>query len=763
MARGLWRLFVGDLRHRRLQVILLVVIVTVATAGIISGVAQQRSAGARWDDAFRRANGAHVAVFGQETALRQVAHEAGVVQASGPSSITQATLRFGSTSIDDVDVRAAAAARPAVGTPLQFDGRWLNPDADELVVERSFALNVGISTGDQITVEGPHGSVTFRVVGVYLDLLDCFYPQCDSATVWVPSSAFSRLDPTGSSTGSLLLVRLTDPSSVGAFEAHIQSQYGTAVYHVLDWQDTRHDALTVNQFFGDFLAAFGVFLLIAAGLVILSSVSSLVLARYRELGMLKATGFNPASLTTLVLIENLGIAMVGIAFGVIAGGWLAPAMQLQFAQVLNRGTASYPADIIAVTVVVVLAIIAISTMIPAWRSGRLSASLAIARGAVPLSSRPSRLARLARRLGFGTPVAIGLKDSTARPLRAWLAVLTLAVTVVAITATFGLQKTVTDIVNDHALVGDPYDMAIDPSRASRPAIESALANPGVTSWFTATDRRGAVGNYTFHVRVLGGDVAGSGFVIRQGRMMQKPGEVIAGYGLLRALGLAVGDTMPLDVSGGRLVLRIVGWYAESEDSGRIAEITLDDLRRVEPNADPGGYFVDVREPADGPAVRDAVLTATGNTAKVELADSNNDDLVAFRVAFVIISVLVMAIALVNLVGTTLLGIRERQRDIGILKTVGFTPTQIGVSVAAGGAAYAVAAVIIGVPAGLIASAAMQNAVGKATGIGPGFGSAPEIGVIAVVAGFIVIGCIALAATTARRAARAPVAEILRSE
>ncbi|MGZ4723118.1 MAG: ABC transporter permease, partial [Ilumatobacteraceae bacterium] len=393
----------------------------------------------------------------------------------------------------------------------------------------------------------------------------------------------------------------------------------------------------------------------------------------------------------------------------------------------------------------------------------LSASLAIARGAVPLSSRPSRLARLARRLGFGTPVAIGLKDSTARPLRAWLAVLTLAVTVVAITATFGLQKTVTDIVNDHALVGDPYDMAIDPSRASRPAIESALANPGVTSWFTATDRRGAVGNYTFHVRVLGGDVAGSGFVIRQGRMMQKPGEVIAGYRLLRALNLAVGDTMPLDVSGGRLVLRIVGWYAESEDSGRIAEITLDDLRRVEPNADPGGYFVDVREPADGPAVRDAVLTATGNTAKVELADSNNDDLVAFRVAFVIISVLVMAIALVNLVGTTLLGIRERQRDIGILKTVGFTPTQIGVSVAAGGAAYAVAAVIIGVPAGLIASAAMQNAVGKATGIGPGFGSAPEMGVIAVVAGFIVIGCIALAATTARRAARAPVAEILRSE
>lgn len=203
--------------------------------------------------------------------------------------------------------------------------------------------------------------------------------------------------------------------------------------------------------------------------------------------------------------------------------------------------------------------------------------------------------------------------------------------------------------------------------------------------------------------------------------------------------------------------------AESEDSGKIAQITLDDLKNVEPSADPGGYFVDVNELDDAVVVRDAVLAATANVAKVELADRGMDELDAFRFAFIVISVLVMAIAFVNLVGTTLVGIRERRRDLGVLKTVGFTPTQIGESVAAGGAAYALTAVLLGVPAGLFASAAMQDAVGRATGIGPGYASAPTIGAIVVAAACIIVLSVVLAAAAAQRASRAPVAEILRSE
>jgi putative ABC transport system permease protein len=312
-------------------------------------------------------------------------------------------------------------------------------------------------------------------------------------------------------------------------------------------------------------------------------------------------------------------------------------------------------------------------------------------------------------------------------------------------------------------VGDPYDLAVDPAGASRAAIESTLSTPAVGNWFTATDRRGAVGDATFHVRVLGGDVAGAGYLVRSGRTITGPGEAIVGYGLLGELGLRVGDHLPLDISGGKLDLVVVGWYSEMEDSGKIAQISIDDLRTIEPDVDPGGYFAEVPVEADASAVRNAVLAATNGAAKVELLDRSTDELDAFRLAFIMISMLVLAVAFVNLIGTTLVGIRERQRDIGVLKTVGFTPNQIGATVAAGAAAYALLAVVIGVPLGLIASTAMHDAVGRGTGSGPGFGSAPQVGAVAVAAVVLVIGSTALAALSARRAARTSVAEILRSE
>jgi putative ABC transport system permease protein len=162
-------------------------------------------------------------------------------------------------------------------------------------------------------------------------------------------------------------------------------------------------------------------------------------------------------------------------------------------------------------------------------------------------------------------------------------------------------------------------------------------------------------------------------------------------------------------------------------------------------------------------VRDAVLAASDGKAKVALVDRSTDELDAFRASFYVISLLVLAVSLVNLLGTTLLGIRERIHDIGVLKTIGFTPWQMATSTAAGAAAYALAAVAIGIPLGLVVSSAMLNTVGRSTGLGPGYGSAPAVAALLVTGLAIVTLGALMGAIAARGAARAPVADILRSE
>jgi putative ABC transport system permease protein len=245
-------------------------------------------------------------------------------------------------------------------------------------------------------------------------------------------------------------------------------------------------------------------------------------------------------------------------------------------------------------------------------------------------------------------------------------------------------------------------------------------------------------------------------------MIARAGEVVVGYGLERSLGVHVGDRLPLRINGRPLPLRVVGRYAEGEDTGERAMITLADLRRVEPGADPGTFLVRVTPGADRRTLTRAIgAAAPGAEVSVEEVDLGVFD--AFRAAFYVIGVLVLLVGLVNLVGSTLLGIRERTRDVAIFKTLGFTPGQVALSVAVSTGAFALATVVLGVPAGLLAADLMLATVGRGAGFGPEFGAAPGVAGVALESLGIIVLASGTGALVARRAARASVAEVLRAE
>ncbi|MGE5636249.1 MAG: FtsX-like permease family protein [Nocardioidaceae bacterium] len=762
--RALWRTALVDLRQRRLQTLMLFVVVAIAAVGITAGLGQQRSAAERWDEAFASANGPHVVFYGDRGALDRVAAAPEVVQAAGPVAVTTTLLRHAGREFEDFELRAATAQRPKVGIPLLLEGRWVAA-AGQVVVGRAFALAEGIEPGDRVALQPSGGGapLRLRVVGTALDLSDCFYPECDSQMGWAAPATVARLTPEDAAGASVLLVRIAHPQAVGAFIARAKRIAGTGIHDLEYFEDTRRDALNLNRFFGGFLAAFGAFLLVAAGIVILSAVSARVLARYRELGILKALGFTPRALTALVLVENLAIAGAGAAAGVVAGGLLAPSLQLRMSSVLERGHATFPPGVLAGAVVTVLAIVTAATLLPAVRAGRTPASQAIARGGAPVSTRPSRLAGLAARARLGPAVAVAIKDVTSRPLRTWLTIATLVVTSVAIVAALAFDRTVQGFADNPALAGDPQALTVDPREVEPSEVAKAIgARPDVQASFTATERQVAVGDESFQVSVLGGDVTRAGYVVREGRAPSRPDETMIGYGLQERLGLGVGDTMPLAFGERTVDMRIVGRYAETDDDGERAIITLAGLRRVEPGADPGQFMVRVTPGADPAATARAIeAAAPGVRATVEEVDLGAFD--AFKAAFYLIAALVLAVALANLVGTTALTIRERLRDIAILKALGFTPRQVSMSIALGAALLAAAALAIGVPLGLLAADAMLTNVGNETGIGPELGLAPATLAVALAALAIVALSAAVGALAARGAASAPVAEVLRSE
>lgn len=759
---ALARLMLGELRGRRLRAMLLfVVVIALASAALIGGLEGQTKASDRWDAAFEEANGAYVTIDGDPETIAEVAalpEVAASTHSYRRSAGDLDVLRDGEPLTTAFVREMARDDRSEIARPLLRDGRWARPGADdEIVVDRAFGLDEGIDVGDRIALATPGGARSFAVVGRAIDLVDCFYPNCDPVTTWLDPAGFERLDVDSIHMGFL---RLHDPDSDDRFIAGLTGrQVGTQ-----GWIDTRDDTLAVYEIFGAFLSAFGVFVMIAAAVVVAGSMATRAVARRHDIGLLKAVGATPRQVTAAIVMSHVVAAAVGVAVGWVLGGFLAPATEVDLGETLGTGGVSFSLPGLLVALMVVELIVVAATIVPAWRAGRVPTTAALA----SVAARPARgrlLGRATARLGMGPVGLAGVRDAFGRPARSALTAVALALAIVAVLATAGTRRTVDRVFGDPVLVGNPEELRVYPSGVQTETIPSILdTEAGVSSWFTETPEDLALGDETFLGVALGGDIEHAGFDMREGRMFAGSGEAVAGWGLLNRLGLDVGDEVTVEANGRPMPLRIVGWYRESEDTGEILRFLLADLQRVRPEAGPQWASVNLAEDATPETVAASLTPELGRAARVEVQTiEGNDEIDAFRLAFLLISALVVIVALANLASTMLLAVRERTHDLGVLRAVGVTPRQVVASVAAGGAALAVAAALIGVPLGWVVSNTVTEVVGAASGIGPGIGAGPGI-ITALVVVFVVVAVAAvLGALSTRRAAKAEVSQLVRYE
>jgi putative ABC transport system permease protein len=157
-------------------------------------------------------------------------------------------------------------------------------------------------------------------------------------------------------------------------------------------------------------------------------------------------------------------------------------------------------------------------------------------------------------------------------------------------------------------------------------------------------------------------------------------------------------------------------------------------------------------------------TASGGRMDVWPEDLGaEDDVAKIRAILVVLNLALVAIAVVNLLSTTMLGVRERFRDLGILKAVGLTPVQVIGSVLIGVGAVAAVAVVAGIPIGLAATRWLYDELGRESGLGVGLGVMPGWVELAALLPVVVVLVLLGGIGPARRAAGLRVAEALRYE
>jgi putative ABC transport system permease protein len=563
----------------------------------------------------------------------------------------------------------------------------------------------------------------------------------------------SGIEKDTSSTELLVGLRLADPTASDFFVQHAVTVLGGEhVDRVSTWRQVRAAMEVDSRLLGLLLGMFGIVALIAAALAIGNATGGRILSLLQDIALLKALGFTPAQIRRMLLLEQTGLGIAGVFLGIIAGSVLTDSSisQRLFGSVTGTATAPLSLGHLALIAVATVLTVAVATLLPAWRGSRVSPTSTVT--AEPPSGRLSRVARVALLVRLPPALILGARDAFTRRLRAVMTVGGLAIPMVMVTIALGCWSTLDNFENHPEQIGlagaltarpvglHPYEattvIAADKDVAAvYPEVQVDALLPGQTR--------------TIQARAIGTSKHPYPFPVRDGRMYARPGEAVAGQGLLDLLHVRVGDRVRLTIGGFPVIVHIVGRTIEPSLSGEVLSFGMDTLEQFQSTTPAQSYRIVLRHGAAVDTVRARLLLESEDRLDIQAAQNPAQRLVIVRVVIFGLIIVLALIGAANLLTAASVGLRDHLRDIVVLRAMGLTPRQVTTTLVAGTSVLALIAVIAGIGGGLAMSTRLVDLQGRTSGVGAGIGRPPTAFELAVAA----LAALALAVLTAFMMAR----------
>jgi ABC-type antimicrobial peptide transport system permease subunit len=484
-----------------------------------------------------------------------------------------------------------------------------------------------------------------------------------------------------------------------------------------------------------------------AGLIALAVIGQLLSRQLAldaaEFPVLRAIGATRASL--------VGLSLTRLAIVTLAGGVIAVAIAIAASPLMPIGPArlAEPHPGVEVNLAILGAGFAVIATLPlallagaAWRAARAAGGpLGIAEPAQP--GRRSRLGGALTRTGSvtgGVGIAMAFEPGhgrTAVPVRSALAGSVIAVAALTAAAVFGTSLVA--LVSTPHDYGQNWDAQLDGEFGGVPGALGArviAAEPAVTGYASGNYGQLMIGGQIVPAIGLDQPPGGGYLTLLAGRAPAGPDEIALGEQTLHAVHARLGQTIPVDVeqmaAGIPAVhrdMRVVGvvvlpafgrgtFTPTSLGTGAVTAASLLSVLSV-PNATTlchtkatcYNFFLLRYRPGTHASAAATTLIASitrascppGSCAVVSDQRPNDiKDYAGIRDTPLVLAAVLIVFAAGTLAHVLLTGVRRRRRDLALLKTLGFTRQQVLGVVAWEASAFAVVALLIGLPLGVLA-------------------------------------------------------------
>jgi putative ABC transport system permease protein len=761
----------GGLTRRRVQVIVIGLVMMASTAASILALALVADSNAPFDRAFGSQRGADVTASldrartspAQLAATRRLP---GVAAAAGPFAETSATLRLQSGSgplgIDVTVPQLTLVGRASPGGPVDDvilqAGHWpTGPGQIVLDDNPQGNVPVGLAPGAQAVAVGLPGKPRLTIVGIASSVTY-------TADGWVVPAEIARLTARGTTPGTQMLYRFVDAGSDAAIRADIgvlgRALPAGAITATASYLPVKAAEESGIAPFAPFVVAFGIIGLVMSVLIVINVITGAVVAGYWRIGVLKSIGFTPGQVVAAYAAQALVPAAAGALAGVVLGSLLSGVLLTRAANVYHVGILGVPAWVNLGVPVTMLVVVGIAALIPATRAGRLSAIQAIAAGRAPRQGGGYAAHRMLGRLPLPRPVTIGLAAPFARPART--AVMLISVLLGAAAVTFGvglsasfeqvatgLSLSSTDQVQVSLPLPPPPGMGpgtrikaagqaqsagpastagpgggplvnVPTAATARRTITAALRRqPGTLHYVAESDEQVSVPGLAQQVQVTAyqGSPAWLGYAMISGRWYSGPGQVDVPTYFLTVTGKTVGDMISFSYGGRQVTARIVGEVFDTDNSGLAMLTSTQTLTgNGRSSAPPNQYDVQLRPGTEAAAYVRSLQSALGQAYPVNQSQAGQ----GLPIILGLISLLTLLLAIVaglGVLNTVVLQTREKVHDLGIFKAIGMAPRQTIAMVMCWVAGVGLIAGLVAVPAGIALQHYLVPIMGAAAGTG----------------------------------------------
>jgi putative ABC transport system permease protein len=643
-----------------------------------------------------------------------------------------------------------------VSTLQREHGAW-PPGPGEMLIERDAFQVIGARIGDSVTVKTPNGAEQqLRVTGSVHDVGRAQARMENAVYGYITTETLSRLgeQPVLNQINVLVARNRFDEPFIRRVADETRKRIEDAGHPVLRVDVPEPGKHPHADLMGMLLlakAAFGIFVMLLSGIIVVNLLTGLMAAQVRQIGIMKTIGATRGQIARLyfaqALLYGAGAVVIALPIG-IAGSRALCKYQSIF---LNFDITSYaiPGWVFAAVAVVGLIVPLVAAAVPVWRGSGVSIRQAIHDYGISQKSFGSSFVdrMLARVGGFSRPLLLSIRNSFRRRGRLAMTVITLTIGGLFFMSALNVRVSMINTL-DVLFASKRFDLSVAfRSMVEWDEVKKVIEKtPGIVrseGWIStqaapanATERPAAAMAHGGGAPAMhgGGGIATDSFTvfalpigsryidfnITEGRGF-KAGDVdvmIVNGGLVRKYQqMRAGSLVPLKMGPAVVTFRIIG-VAREAFSPPTAYVPAAFFESRGHTGATNSVRV-VLQKTDAESIErvktdlERNLVAAGLPPQALVSKGENrygfdQHMVMIYVFLVIMSAMLAGVGGLGLMTTMSLNVLERRREMGVLRAIGATPGRVAAMLVAEGVVVAIGSWILAA----IGAAPVSRAIGN---------------------------------------------------